>query len=93
MFAQVSASLEAPRETMQVPTEAVQNIDGDPFVFVRAEPDLFVLRRVAVGPTSTAGSTAILAGLDANDAIVTGGGFTMRTEFLKSRLGAGCVDD
>jgi cobalt-zinc-cadmium efflux system membrane fusion protein len=93
MFAQVSASLEAPRETMQVPTDAVQNIDGDPFVFVRTEPDLFVLRRVAVGPTSTAGSTAILAGLDANDAIVTGGGFTMRTEFLKSRLGAGCVDD
>ena len=93
MFAQVSASLEAPRETMQVPTDAVQNIDGDSFVFVRTEPDLFALRRVAVGPASTTGNTAILAGLDAEDAIVTGGGFTMRTEFLKSRLGAGCVDD
>ena len=93
MFAQVSASLEAPRETMQVPTDAVQNIDGDPFVFVRTEPDLFALRRVAVGSASTTGNTAILAGLDAEDAIVTGGGFTMRTEFLKSRLGAGCVDD
>jgi cobalt-zinc-cadmium efflux system membrane fusion protein len=93
MFAQVSASLEAPRETMQVPTDAVQNIDGDPFVFVRTEPDLFALRRVEVGPASTTGNTAILAGLDVDDAIVTGGGFTMRTEFLKSRLGAGCVDD
>jgi cobalt-zinc-cadmium efflux system membrane fusion protein len=93
MFAQVSASLETPREMMQVPTEAVQNIDGDSFVFVRTEPDLFDLRRVAVGPASTGGSTAILSGLDTEDLIVTGGSFTMRTEFLKSRLGAGCVDD
>lgn len=93
MFAQVSASLEAPRETMQVPAEAVQNIDGSPFVFVRAEPDLFALRRVELGPGSASGTASVLTGLNEDDSIVTGGGFTMRTEFLKSRLGAGCVDD
>ena len=36
---------------------------------------------------------AILAGLTEAEEVVTGGSFTMKTEFLKSRLGAGCVDD
>ena len=39
------------------------------------------------------GIFAILAGLTETESVVTGGSFTMKTEFLKSRLGAGCVDD
>ena len=79
--------------SLLVPGEAVHEIDGTSFVFVRQEPDLFAVRRVDVGPRTASGTIAILAGLTETESVVTGGSFTMKTEFLKSRLGAGCVDD
>ncbi len=39
------------------------------------------------------GDVAIAEGLKANDTIVVKGSYIMRSEFLKSLLGAGCVDD
>lgn len=94
MFAEVRAGLEAPAETLVVPGEAVQDIDGLAFVFVKAEPDLYEARRVEVGPAPAGGGrVAVSEGLDPADEVVVAGGFTMKTEFLKSRLGAGCVDD
>ena len=75
-----------------VPAAAVQRVDGHPFVFTRLEDDLFELRRVAIGPTS--GETvAIAAGLSTHDEVVVAHSFTLKSELLKSRLGAGCVDD
>jgi len=73
-----------------VPTEAVQYHEHHPYVFVRQEPDLFALRRVAVG-VAGADRTEILAGLHPDEAVVASG-FLVMSEFLKSRLGAGCVD-
>lgn len=93
MFAEVSAVLDTVGGSLLVPNESVHVIDGAPFVFVRQEPDLFAVRRVALGPPGAAGTVAILDGLAETDAVVTRGSFTMKTEFLKSRLGAGCVDD
>lgn len=93
MFTEVLAVLGKISNSLLVPSESVQDIDGAPFVFVRQEPDLFAVRRVDLGPPGVAGTVAILAGLTATDAVVTRGSFTMKTEFLKSRLGAGCVDD
>ena len=93
MFAEVSAIVAPPSESLQVPSESVHELDGATFLFVRNEPDLYALRRVEVGPRSASGDASILAGLDADESVVTAGSFTMRTEFLKSRLGAGCVDD
>ena len=93
MFTEVSAVLNKVSNSLLVPRESVHTIDGVPFVFVRQEPDLFAVRRVDLGPPGVAGTVAILAGLSESDAVVTRGSFTMKTEFLKSRLGAGCVDD
>ncbi|MBX2853188.1 MAG: efflux RND transporter periplasmic adaptor subunit [Phycisphaeraceae bacterium] len=92
-FVEVSALLGDPLESLQVPSESIHELDGAMYVFVRQEPDLFAVRRVEVGPKTKSGNTAVLAGLSATDSVVTVGSFTMRTEFLKSRLGAGCVDD
>lgn len=92
-FVEVSVLLGDPLESLQVPSESIHELDGAMFVFVRQEPDLYAVRRVEVGPRTLSGKTAVLAGLSAKESIVTEGGFTMRTEFLKSRLGAGCVDD
>jgi cobalt-zinc-cadmium efflux system membrane fusion protein len=93
MFTEVVAVLGSVGSTLLIPSEAVHEIDGSKFVFVREEADLFAVRRVDVGPLAGAGTIAILSGLMETDAVVTGGSFTMKTEFLKSRLGAGCVDD
>lgn len=92
-FVEVTALLGEPLESMQVPSESVHELDGAMYVFVQEEPDLFAIRRVEIGPKTQSGNTAVLAGLNATDHVVTEGSFTMRTEFLKSRLGAGCVDD
>lgn len=93
MFTEVAAMIGGTSSSLRVPAEAVHEIDGAPFVFVRQEPDLFAVRRVDIGPHTASGTIAILAGLIENEAVVTGGSFTMKSEFLKSRLGAGCVDD
>lgn len=93
MFTEVSAMIGGTSNSLLVPGEAVHEIDGTSFVFVRQEPDLFAVRRVDVGPRSPSGTVAVLAGLNETEAVVSGGSFTMKTEFLKSRLGAGCVDD
>lgn len=93
MFTEVSALLGNPHESLQLPSESVHEIGGATYVFVRDQPDLFDLRRVEIGPRSASGEASVLAGLNDEDDVVTGGSFTMRTEFLKSRLGAGCVDD
>ena len=93
MFTEVSAMIGGTSNSLLVPGEAVHEIDGTSFVFVRQEPDLFAVRRVDVGPRRASGTIAILAGLTETESVVTGGSFTMKTEFLKSRLGAGCVDD
>ncbi len=74
-----------------VPRDAVQRHDRGTFVFVQDEADLFSLRRVALGATH-GDSVEVLAGLTPTESIVTDGSFIVMSEFLKSRLGAGCAD-
>ena len=77
---------------LQVPRSAVQRLDGQPYVFVKLEDDLYALRRVLLG-TRRKRVTEVLRGIHAEDSIVVAGTFTVMSEFLKSRLGAGCVDE
>jgi cobalt-zinc-cadmium efflux system membrane fusion protein len=74
-----------------VPGDAVQYIDEQPFVFARLEDDLFELRRITVGGSSGR-MVAVAEGLESNAEIVVAHSFTLKSEFLKSRLGAGCVE-
>ncbi len=75
-----------------VPKSSVQRHEGSDFVFVQNAPDLFALRRVSLG-NARDGQVQVLAGLSPSDSVVTNGSFIVMSEFLKSRLGAGCVDD
>ncbi len=79
------------RQAAVVPRDAVQRHEGGRFVFVAQEPDLFALRSVTLG-ASHGESLEVLAGLDAGESVVTDGSFIIMSEFLKSRLGAGCAD-
>ncbi|MCM2264421.1 MAG: efflux RND transporter periplasmic adaptor subunit [Desulfuromonadales bacterium] len=78
--------------TVAVPAAAVQAIDGKAYVFVaHAEPDLFELRRVEAGPRR-GGDILVTAGLAAGEKIAASQGFALKSELLKSRLGASCAD-
>lgn len=73
-----------------LPRSAVQRHEGADFVFVRDSKDLFALRRVAVG-ASRGDSVEIISGVEPDEQVVTQGSFIAMSEFLKSRLGAGCA--
>ncbi len=79
------------RQTTFVPRDTVQHYEGGSFVFVQSEPDLFALRRVALG-ASMGEQVEVITGLEPADPVVTEGSFIVMSEFLKSRLGAGCAD-
>ncbi|MCB1232670.1 MAG: efflux RND transporter periplasmic adaptor subunit [Verrucomicrobiae bacterium] len=82
------------KSSLAVPTGSIQTIDGIPFVFVQKEPALFAATRVQLAPGSPSDHlTAIEGGLAPGDQIVSQGSYILRSEFLKSLLGAGCVDD
>lgn len=75
-----------------LPHDAVFDLDRLPYVLVRREPDLYALRRVETGARQGEG-VAVLAGLGPDETVVTGGGFTVYSELLKSRFGAGCAEE
>jgi len=75
-----------------VPLDAVQRHEGGAFAFVRNAPDLFSLRRVQLG-AAEGDNIHVVVGLEPDDAVVVENGFIVMSEFLKSRLGAGCVDE
>ena len=81
------------QDAVDVPRESIQRFDDDPYVFVQLEEDLFSLRRVATVDRPSADMVAVIDGLRADEPVVATGSFTVMSEFLKSRLGAGCVDD
>lgn len=78
--------------TVAVPAAAVQAIDGKAYVFVaHQEPDLFELRRVEAGPRR-GGEILVTAGLAGGEKVAASQGFALKSELLKSRLGASCAD-
>ena len=73
-----------------LPEAALQRIGESDVVFVKHEPDLFEIRKVTQRHGER-GHIAILSGLSQNETVVLAGSFTMKSEYLKSRLGAGCT--
>ena len=92
MFGEVRILLGSGVSALSIPKRAVQRFEQKPFVFVKLDEDLFELRRVALG-NATRNRVQIVKGLAPDESVVVSGSFTMMSEFLKSRLGAGCVDD
>ena len=79
------------RPVVLVPSDAVHRFGGRPFVFLELGPDLYEARRVEVN-TQTDNAVAVTAGLAPGDRVVMSGSYLVKSEFQKSRLGAGCVD-
>ncbi len=78
-------------EILSVPSEAVQTDGCCQLVFVKQNETLFEPRKVSLG-ASASGHVEILAGLALGESVVTVGSFLMKTEILKSNIGAGCCE-
>lgn len=90
LFGEARIETAEARPVLRVPRDSVQRIDGEPFVFVKRADDLFAARRVILAG-STGDAASIAAGLDPDDPVVTAGSFTVLSEMLKAKLGAGCA--
>ena len=77
--------------SLLVPRDAVYRFGGRTFVFVRIAGDLYEVRRVETR-TGSGNMTAVTAGLADSDLVAVEQSYLLKSEFQKSRLGAGCVD-
>ena len=73
------------KPALLVPSDAVQQVNGQDVVFVRTAPDRFAVRPVRVGETS-GGKTPILEGIKAGDQVAIRGSFILKSQLLKSTL-------
>ncbi len=94
MFGQVTVVSKRLTNGLYVPVESLHRFGPDraEFVFTKLAEDLFEVRRVDVG-AKNGEYVGILAGLLPEDQVVAAHSFTVKSEFLKARLGAGCVDE
>lgn len=91
MFGTARIALHGDGAVLSVPETAVQTDGTCQLVFVRRSEVLFEPRKVSLGAAAN-GYVEILAGLAPGEPVVTTGSFLMKTEILKSHIGAGCCE-
>ena len=88
MLATAEVPAGTPRETVLVPSDALQQIDGQDVVFVRTAPDRFTVRPVQISETHN-GETPIVEGLKGGEQVVVKGSFVLKSQLLKVSLEEG----
>ncbi|MDD2556887.1 MAG: efflux RND transporter periplasmic adaptor subunit [Desulfuromonadaceae bacterium] len=95
MFARADIATGPTSPGLALPADAIQHIDGDSYIFIQQQADLFELRRVNTGAIQD-GLVGISAGLDPSHdlavRVVSARGFALKSEVLRARLGASCAD-
>lgn len=85
MFVRVELPDLARSTVLQVPTSAIQEHDGQSFVFVHVREDQFERRTVKLG-RSNREVVEILSGIRAGEPVVIRGGFALKSRMLESLL-------
>lgn len=85
MFASVDVQRGSSRSALFTRSSAVQDINGQPAVFVRTGPQTFALRPVQVGQARD-GAVEVTGGLQNGDQVVTKGSFILKSQLLKGSL-------
>lgn len=91
MFARVILDLPGQRSALGIPEAAVLSDEGTDFVFRRHEGEFFIRRPVTTG-LRRSGFVEIIEGLDVGQTIVANGSFLLKSDVLRSKMGAGCAD-
>lgn len=92
LFGRGSITSQAGERLTLAPRDAVQWDGCCNVVFVQKDDQTFEPRKVQVG-AEQGNQIAILAGLLPGEPIVTQGSYLLKTEILKSNIGAGCCAD
>lgn len=91
MFADVKVHLPGDAEALALPRSAVLEDAGRAFVFVRHQGDYYVRRPVETGRLWN-DRVEILKGLRGGETVVADGSFLLKSDVLRSKMGAGCAD-
>ncbi|MBL6974317.1 MAG: efflux RND transporter periplasmic adaptor subunit [Deltaproteobacteria bacterium] len=91
MFANVQVLLSGDQETLVLPKGAVLEDEGRSFVFVHHKEDYYVRRPVETGRAFPVG-IEITGGIKGTETVVADGAFLMKSDVLRSKMGAGCAD-
>jgi cobalt-zinc-cadmium efflux system membrane fusion protein len=91
MFARARILTGGAESAVVVPASAIYAVEGKTFVFVKLADDLYETRAVTTG-VKFDGRLEVLEGLKAQEVIVVNHGFAIKSQWLSSRMGAGCAD-
>jgi cobalt-zinc-cadmium efflux system membrane fusion protein len=91
MFGNARIVLHDNEEVVTVPVEAVQTDGCCQLVFVQESQTVFQPRKISLG-TSVNGVAEVIKGLEEGERVASTGSFLMKTEILKSNIGAGCCE-
>lgn len=86
MFASVELPTATNRNVLAVPTEAIQQVEGKPTVFLRQDSTHFIARSIQLG-TTVGGLTEVTGGLAAGETVVIKGAFQVKSSLLSKELG------
>lgn len=90
-FGQAYITIREAPKAIAVPNEAIQWEGCCHIAFVRLTEDIFQTRKLKLG-TKVNGHTEVLIGLLPGEVVATEGSHVLKSEILKSALGAGCAD-
>ncbi len=91
MFARARILMGGAQNAVVVPASAIYALEGKPFVFVKLADDLYETRAVRTGVKDD-GRLEVLEGLRPQEIVVVNHGFAIKSQWLSSRMGAGCAD-
>jgi len=85
MLADAEVPVGRGRPAIAVPSDAVQQVNGQDVVFVQTAGNRFAVRAVRVGET-IAGNTPIFEGIQPGDQVAVRGSFILKSQLLKATL-------
>ena len=91
MFASVRLYLPGAEEALAVPAAAVLSDEGRAFVFVHHHGEYWIRRPVTAG-RRWVDWVEVKAGLAGTETVAADGAFLLKSDVLRSKMGAGCAD-
>jgi cobalt-zinc-cadmium efflux system membrane fusion protein len=91
MFATVRIFLPGDEEALAVPRAAVLSDEGRSFVFVHHHGDYWIRRPVEPG-RRWVDWVEVREGLSGSETLAADGSFLLKSDVLRSKMGAGCAD-
>jgi len=91
MFATVQLYLPGDEEALALPRAAVLSDEGRTFVFVHRHGEYFVRRPVETGRASL-DWVEVTKGIVGGETVAAAGAFLLKSDVLRSKMGAGCAD-